>query len=138
MTRATAPPTTTSPVPPEPRPRFGDLLAAERLTLRSLLAPVAALAGVALGAVLRHSGGAVVSVVALLLVLPLVLGDDRYWGALIGHAMPVSAWTRLVDIGYDPSAAPFPWTTTGAWIVYALWGVVAAVVAVCAVHRRDQ
>lgn len=117
---------------------IGDPGALRIVVASTLLAPVSALAGVALGAVLRHSAGAVVSVVALLLVLPLVLSDDRYWSAVVGHAMPVSAWTRLVDLRYDPSAVPFPWTTTGAWAVYGLWATVAAVVAVCAVHRRDQ
>lgn len=117
---------------------IGDPGALRIVVASTLLAPVAALTGVALGTILRHSAGAVVSVVALLLILPLVLSDDRHWGAVVGHATPISAWTRLIDIGYDPSSVPFPWTTMGAWTVYALWATVAAVVSVCAVHRRDQ
>jgi hypothetical protein len=30
-----------------------------------------------------------------------------------------------------------PWTLTGAWTVFAVWGLVAAVLAVAAVQRRD-
>lgn len=47
-----------------------------RLVVASaLLAPVAALAGLAIGAVIRHTGGAVIGCVVVLLLLPMVLSD---------------------------------------------------------------
>ncbi|MGW6308615.1 hypothetical protein ACWFRQ_14300 [Streptomyces niveus] len=36
------------------------------------------------------------------------------------HALPSSAWTRLVDVRYDPGMGIlFPWTVGGAWMVFA-------------------
>ncbi|MFD3525227.1 ABC transporter permease [Streptomyces sp. NPDC058653] len=106
----------------------------------ALLAPVCGLVGMALGAVLRHGGTSVVSAVAVLLVVPLVLTDDRHWAAVLDHAQVSGAWMRLVDVRYDAGGpgVPFPWTMGGAWTVFALWAVGAAVVTVLATHRRDQ
>ncbi|ATL31701.1 ABC transporter permease subunit [Streptomyces formicae] len=101
----------------------------------ALLAPVAALAGLALGALLRHAGSAVVAAFVLLVVLPGVLSDERHWSAVAGHATPYGAWARLVETGVPHS--PYPWTTGGAWLVLALWPPLAAAVAVFAADRRD-
>ncbi|MBT2400073.1 ABC transporter permease [Streptomyces sp. ISL-100] len=105
----------------------------------TLLAPVAALVGLALGAVIRHSAGAVMGSFAILLVVPTALSDDRYLPAVIDHVLPYSAWMRLSDLAYDPNVGhPYPWTVAGAWVVLAAWALVAAVLAVTTVHRRDQ
>ncbi|MGN9793459.1 ABC transporter permease [Streptomyces sp. OZ13] len=110
-----------------------------RLVVASaLLAPVAALVGAALGTLIRHGAGAVVGSVLILLLLPLVLDEDRHWSAVLAHAMPYVAWMRLGDSAYHPGAVPYPWTTGGAWTVYALWALAAAAVTVTTVHRRDQ
>ncbi|MGW0533392.1 ABC transporter permease [Streptomyces sp. NPDC003032] len=107
-----------------------------RLVIASaLLAPVCALAGMALGAVLRHSGSTMVATFVLLLLLPMVLSDDRYWTAVVGHAMPYKAWLRLAGTG-DVQAL-YPSTAAGAWIVLAVWPLAAVAVAVLAVDRRD-
>ncbi|MFE9134253.1 ABC transporter permease [Streptomyces sp. NPDC007355] len=103
----------------------------------ALLAPVCALAGAALGALLRHSAVSVVGSVVLLLLLPSVLGDRRHLTAVLAHATPLHAWQRLVGVG--PAAVePYPWTAGGAWLVYALWALGAGAVAVVAVRHRDQ
>lgn len=105
----------------------------------TLLAPVCGLVGMALGVLLRNAGAAMVAVVVLLLVLPLVFSDDRHWGAVMDHALPSSAWLRLVDLRYDSAAGvPFPWTAGGAATVFALWVLGAAAVVVFATPRRDQ
>ncbi|MFD3482457.1 ABC transporter permease [Streptomyces sp. NPDC058665] len=106
----------------------------------ALLAPVCGLVGMALGVLLRHGAATVVTVVVVLLVVPLVFADDRHWAAVVDHALPSSAWMRLVDIRYGTGGAgiPFPWTVGGAWTVFALWALGAAAVAVFATHRRDQ
>ncbi|MGW1016178.1 ABC transporter permease [Streptomyces niveus] len=111
-----------------------------RLVVASaLLAPVCGLAGMAIGVLLRHGGAAIVTVVVVLLVVPLVFADDRHWAAVVDHALPSSAWMRLVDVRYDPGVGiPFPWTVGGAWTVFALWALGAAAVAVFAAPRRDQ
>jgi hypothetical protein len=104
----------------------------------ALFAPLSALVGAALGAVLRHSAAAAISTVMVLLVLPLVVSDNRHWSALLAHALPFSAWLRLVAVPYSPGGTHFPWTVAGAWTVFAVWALLAPAVAVAVVHRRDQ
>ncbi|MDX3853613.1 ABC transporter permease [Streptomyces sp. AK02-01A] len=102
----------------------------------TLLSPLAALIGMALGVLLRRGAAAVIAVVVLLMVLPLAVSDGRYTTAVVAHAMPFEAWLRLVQAGDRPAA--YPWTLTGAWTVYAVWALVAAAIAVVGVRRRDQ
>jgi hypothetical protein len=71
------------------------------------------------------------------LVLPVALTDGRHWSAVAGHALPYQAWLRLVAVDGPPPTA-FPWTTGGAWTVYAVWAAAAFLTAVLGVHRRDQ
>ncbi|MFF2777244.1 ABC transporter permease [Streptomyces sp. NPDC058052] len=109
---------------------------AVRLVVASaLLAPVCALAGMALGALVRRGAAAVVGAVVMLLLLPMVLSEERRLTAVLGHATPLRAWQRLAGEG---AMAPFPWTTGGAWLVYGAWALVAVLVTVVAVRRRDQ
>ena len=106
-----------------------------------LLAP---LVTAALGALTRRSAAAIISSVLILQMLPIVVTDSRHWAAVIDHALPFSAWMRLVDTLYDPSGGAYahapahPWTITGAWTVYTLWALAAATLTVTSVHRRDQ
>jgi hypothetical protein len=110
---------------------------AVRVVLASaLLAPVCALAGLALGAVIRHTASTMITSVVVMLMLPLFLTDGRHWSAVAGHALPFHAWLRLVDVHYSP--VEFPWTTGGAWTVYAVWTCAACGIAVAGTHRRDQ
>ncbi|MGW6963725.1 ABC transporter permease subunit [Streptomyces zaomyceticus] len=110
---------------------------AHRVVVASaLLAPVSALAGMALGTVVRHTAATMIITVGVVLVLPNILSEDRYWSALAGHAMPFRAWERLVDVG-SPTPSDFAWSTGGAWTVYALWVLGAAAVAIAGIRRRD-
>jgi ABC-2 type transport system permease protein len=110
-----------------------------RLVVASaLLAPLSALVGAALGAVLRHSAAAAIGTVLLLLVLPLLLSSNRHWSALLAHTQPFPAWLRLTTVPYPQAGIHFPWAAGGAWTVYAAWAVLSSAVAVAAVHRRDQ
>ncbi|WP_328950334.1 ABC transporter permease subunit [Streptomyces sp. NBC_00184] len=109
-----------------------------RLVVASaLLAPVAALAGLAIGAVIRHTGGAVIGCVVVLLLLPMVLSDRRHLTAVLQHTLPFSAWERLSTSDLHASVL-YPWTVSGAWTVYVAWALLAGVVATVMVHRRDQ
>ncbi|MER5467405.1 ABC transporter permease [Streptomyces sp. NPDC002685] len=107
----------------------------------ALLAPVCALAGMALGALIRHSATTMVAATAVLLLIPTFITDRYAWAAAVKHAQPVNAWNRLADIAYahDPfTLVPrHQATVTGAWITFAAWAAVAAVVAIVAVDRRD-
>ncbi|MEE4491206.1 ABC transporter permease [Streptomyces sp. BE230] len=103
----------------------------------ALLAPVAALAGLAIGAVIRHTGGSVIGCVVVLLLFPMVLSDRRHLTAVLQHALPFSAWERL-SVSDLHASDLYPWTVSGAWTVYVAWALLAVAVATVAVHRRDQ
>ncbi|MFI6898957.1 ABC transporter permease [Streptomyces sp. NPDC050256] len=109
-----------------------------RLVVASaLLAPVAALAGLAIGAVIRHTGGAVIGCVVVLLLLPMVLSDRRHLTAVLQHTLPFSAWERL-SVSDLHASVLYPWTVSGAWTVYVAWALLAGAVATVAVQHRDQ
>lgn len=104
-----------------------------------LLAPLSALIGMGIGALVRHTAMTVVLSVAVLLVLPSLLSDNHHMTAVLSHAQPFTAWRRLSQVVYDHSSyRGFPWSVGGAWTVYAVWAGVAAVLVVATVHRRDQ
>lgn len=105
-------------------------------TASALLAPVCALVGIGIGALIRHTATSIVTVIVGLDLLPQFFNSNRHrWVSHIRNAMPISAWERLVFTGpdkgfHDP-------TITGSWIVFAVWPLVSAIVAVIVVHRRD-
>ncbi|WP_328394358.1 hypothetical protein OHS70_05870 [Streptomyces sp. NBC_00390] len=73
----------------------------------------------------------------ILLLLPFLLNGRHRWSSAILHALPHSAWERLVQLGEPFESAPYPATIGGSWIVYAAWPLAAAVIATAAVRRRD-
>ncbi|MEW1722505.1 ABC transporter permease [Streptomyces sp. NPDC093109] len=103
----------------------------------ALLAPVCALAGMALGALVRHTATTIVTLTFVLLLLPTLVNERDRWTAILLHALPRGAWDRLTELGVSPVPVVHPWTTGGAWTVYVVWAVVSAAVTVVAVHRRD-
>ncbi|MEV7141838.1 ABC transporter permease [Streptomyces tauricus] len=118
---------------------LGDPGALRAVAAAALLAPLCALVGTAVGAVVRHAAGSVVTIVALLLLVPVLFQGERFrWVKEIGNAMPLSAWERLVT---NPERAhdlgKYPLTVTEAWIVYGAWAGVAVTVAVLVVRGRD-
>lgn len=115
---------------------FGDPGAPRVVAASALLAPLCALVGLALGAVIRRTAATMIASVVVLLLLPVTLTDGRHWSAVVSHGMPYEAWTRLVSVPYHP--LHYPWTVAGAWTVYALWAAAAVAVTVVGVHRRDQ
>ncbi|MCX5079338.1 ABC transporter permease [Streptomyces sp. NBC_00513] len=102
----------------------------------ALLAPVCAVVGMAIGSVIRHTSATMIASVTVILVLPIVFTDGRHWSAVAGHATLYQGWLRLVEVGSPRT--DFPWTTGGAWTVYAVWALTAAVLAVTSAQRRDQ
>ncbi|WP_078626431.1 ABC transporter permease subunit [Streptomyces sp. NRRL S-241] len=102
----------------------------------ALLAPVCAVTGMAIGSVIRHTSATMIAAVVVILVLPLAFTDGRHWSAVAGHATLYQAWSRLVQVGSPHT--DFPWTTGGAWTVYAVWTLTAAVLTVTSAQRRDQ
>lgn len=115
---------------------LGDPGALRVVLAAALLAPVAALAGLALGALIRQTATTMVVSTLVLLVLPMMFSDDRRWSATVAHLLPYRAWDRLAAAVYKEPE--FAWTTGGAWTVYALWALASVLVAAACVQRRDQ
>ncbi|MET9551990.1 ABC transporter permease [Streptomyces sp. NPDC006645] len=115
-----------------------DYPGALRVILASaLLAPVCALVGMGLGALIRHTATTIVTLTLLLLVLPSLLDAGRHWTASLLHALPQGAWSELVRVRDSPVPPLHPATIGGSWLVYGLWALLAVLVAVAAVHHRD-
>jgi ABC-type transport system involved in multi-copper enzyme maturation permease subunit len=97
-----------------------------------------ALVGLGLGVLIRHSAATMVTSVFTLLMLPTIFSQNKRWSADVNHAMVVTAWKRLVqNWPPDPESLGYTATVTGSWIVYAVWPLVAVVLALVVVRRRD-
>ncbi len=108
------------------------------LAASALLAPVCAMVGLGLGVLIRHSAATMVTSVFTLLMLPTIFSQSKRWSADVNHAMVVTAWKRLVqDWQPDPGSLGYTATVAGSRIVYAVWPLVAVVLAVVVVRRRD-
>lgn len=108
-----------------------------RLLLASAaLAPVSALVGMGLAAVIRHSVLTIVATISLLFVLPSLLSSRKHLPVSVLHMTVLQAWER---IGHDQgSTTPWPWTVPGACAVLAVWALVATLLAVLTSNHRDQ
>ncbi|MER6563266.1 ABC transporter permease [Streptomyces sp. NPDC001027] len=106
------------------------------LIASAALAPVAALVGMGLAALIRHSVLTIVVTIALLFVIPSVINGQSHFGASLLHMTILQAWRR---IGYNQAVGEmWPWTMEGAYIVLAVWSLVAAGLAILTAHHRDQ
>ena len=103
------------------------------------IVPACALVGMALGAVLRHATGSIVSLVLLFFITPMMFGGDRYrWLNEIGSHLPLATVNRLT---YNPDASTTisKWAPSvlDTWITMGVWAVVSITVTVIVVRRRD-
>ncbi|MEV8367336.1 ABC transporter permease [Streptomyces niveus] len=108
------------------------------LLASALLAPVCALIGLGFGALIRHSATTMVTSAFTLLMLPPIFSQSARWSAAVNHAMPVTAWKRLVqNWAPDPHSLAYSATVPGSWAVYAIWPLIAVVLATVVVRHRD-
>lgn len=108
---------------------------ARAIAASAALTAVCALAGVALGTLLRHAATVGGAVCALLGFLPVLLRPDgNRWAADAANTLPYYAWGRLVAA--DPGAAG-SMTVPVAWATLAAWAAAAAALTVLALDRRD-
>ncbi|MER8186480.1 ABC transporter permease [Kitasatospora sp. NPDC094015] len=110
---------------------------ARALVAATLVAPVAALTGLGLGALIRHGGATVAAVAFTLLMLPTMLSSGTRWSADLRNAMVTTAWGRLAQNWDTSGTLGYPPTVAGSWAVYLLWPLVSVAVAVLLVRRRD-
>lgn len=105
----------------------------------ALIVPTCALIGMALGALLRHATASIVSLVLMLFILPMMFGGDRYpWLKRIGDHLPLRTVARLTINPHSTATMGLnPPSVLDAWITMGAWAVVAAVVAMVVVRRRD-
>ncbi|WP_405482480.1 ABC transporter permease [Streptomyces sp. NBC_00009] len=107
------------------------------LAASALLAPVCALVGLGLGVLIRHSATTVVAGAFVLLLLPVFFSSRKPLSVSFAHAMVRNAWARLATIYGTPTEAYNGATVGQSWTVYALWPLVALVLALVVVRRRD-
>jgi hypothetical protein len=110
-----------------------------RTVLAALFAlPLAAVLGLAFGAVIRHPAGACLAAVAFLVGVPnLLRTQGEGLQADVSNALPVHAWERLIgqmpDAGFHPLQPP---AVAQSWVWMAVWPLLAVGVAL-ALGRRD-
>lgn len=107
------------------------------LAASALLAPVCALVGLGLGVLIRHSATTVVAGAFVLLLLPVFFSSRKPLSVSFAHAMVRNAWARLATIYGTPTEAYNGATVGQSWTVYVLWPLVALVLALVVVRRRD-
>ncbi|MFJ1582416.1 ABC transporter permease [Streptomyces sp. NPDC088197] len=109
-----------------------------RITAASaVLAPLGALIGLGLGAVIRHSVATMVTLFLLAFILPVSITDRTHLSATLTHALPFNAWYRLT-LPIAILHAPYPSTIPGAWLTFAAWAAAPALLVLLTVPRRDQ
>ncbi|MFD5318463.1 ABC transporter permease [Streptomyces sp. NPDC127098] len=107
------------------------------LAAHALLAPVSALVGLGLGALLRHTAAAVVSTCAALVIVPGFFKPSVHqWANELYGLFPYYAWRGTLSL-LAPRDSPALPSIADSWLAYALWPLAAAVVAVVVVRRRD-
>ncbi|KQV17123.1 MULTISPECIES: ABC transporter permease subunit [unclassified Kitasatospora] len=115
----------------------GDVGVPRVLLANVLLAPVAALVGMGVGALLRHTATTVVTACAVLVVLPGFFKPSVHqWANDLYGMFPYYAWRTCLSQTHPRSGAALP-TVAESWTAFALWPLAAVVIAVLAVRRRD-
>lgn len=126
----------------DPTPLSVDLSDAEQL--RSLLGTVLYLATIGafafgVGTLMRHTAGAIFTLVAILFVLPLIFSivvsaSDAAWTDWVNKLLPTVAGERIISSGPTPDTLLEPWV---GYAVLAGYTVVVLVAAAITLKRRD-
>jgi ABC-2 type transport system permease protein len=115
-----------------------DPVALRAVAASTLLVPLCALVGMAVGALVRHPATTIGAVVGTLLIAPFLFDTDHRWSATVHYALPLPAYERLIID--DPDLfdhMPYDATVAGSWLAFAGWAVAAVVVTVVAMSWRD-
>lgn len=109
------------------------------LVVTALLPPVCALLGLGLGFLIRHSATTVVTGVFLVLLLPTFFSLNKAWSAALEHMTVISAWRTLTRLWGTPTGKTqhLYGSIPESWTVYAAWPLIALLLALVVVRRRD-
>jgi len=103
-----------------------------------LLAPMSALVGMGLGALLRHTAATIVAVCAVLVVVPSFFKPTVYqWVNDLYATVPLYVWRNCLSQLHPRHSDALP-TVSGSWAVFVLWPLIAALLTLLVVHRRDM
>lgn len=102
-----------------------------------LFAALAAVLGVAVGALLRHTAGAVAALLLWPLVIEPILGNLPTIGAEVGPYLPFANVFLFTHVQWMYPVYAMPWGEVGSLIYFAAVTAVVFVVAVIVVDRRD-
>ncbi|MGV9776538.1 ABC transporter permease subunit [Streptosporangium sp. NPDC003464] len=107
------------------------------LAANALLAPVSALVGMGIGALVRHTAAAVVTVCAVLVIVPTFLRPTVHqWANDLYALVPFYVWRTCLGLPQvrDDPALP---TVAGSWATFTLWPLAAALLTLIVIRRRD-
>jgi ABC-2 type transport system permease protein len=115
----------------------GGVATARLLTATSLLLPLCALAGMALGTVIRNTPATIVAVCVLFVFTPFAFKSaSTRWTVDAANAMPFSFWARLTVTGQGHLVGGTE-SVPAAWTALAVWLAVSAVIVISAMGWRD-
>ena len=108
------------------------------LVSTTLLTPLCAVVGMALGGVIRNTPASVAAVCLLFMMLPLLFKDPTTrWAVDVGNALPIYSWARLTTMAADGRTVGTSPGYPAACTAFACWPLVSALVLVAVMHRRD-
>lgn len=112
---------------------LGDPGALQAIFGSGLYLTAGGLFGLALGALVRHTPGAIVSAIALMLVLPQLTSMlPGQWGATVHSYFTTNAGMEVVQPGQNAMLGPW-----SGYAVYLAWVAVTLIVAAVLMKRRD-
>ncbi len=88
----------------------------------------------AIGTMIRHTAGAIVTIIGIVFVLPILTGLPGSWGAHINAYLPEQAGTLITHTQEQSGDLLSPWQGFG---VLCIWTVLALAAAACLLERRD-
>lgn len=116
---------------------LGDAGAPSLVASTTLMVPLCALAGLAIGAVVRNTATTIIVICVLFVLVPIAFkSDSTRWAVDVANALPCYAWARLTTMGHGHVVGGGP-SYSAAWTAFACWIVASAVVVAVNLHRRD-
>ncbi|WP_405942035.1 ABC transporter permease subunit [Streptomyces sp. NBC_00207] len=107
------------------------------LAANAALAPVSALVGMGVGALLRHTALSVVSACGVLVVLPGFFKPTVHqWANELFGYFPYYGWRSCLSQLHPREAAALP-SAAEAWTGFALWALLSVALTLVVVRRRD-